>query len=110
MLGVGILLIAFPKAHGVVLGALYLPVALMLVGPDPARRGVRLPRQGARRATSATWNRLFFAGSPLAVVAQGWMLGRYITGFGTRLELPAVRRRPSRSRCRRPTCCSARAG
>ena len=32
VLGVGILLIAFPKAHGIVLGALYLPVALMLIG------------------------------------------------------------------------------
>jgi cytochrome bd-type quinol oxidase subunit 2 len=32
VLGVGILLVAFPKAHGLVLGALYLPVALMLVG------------------------------------------------------------------------------
>ena len=32
VLGVGILLIAFPKAHGIVLSALYLPVALMLIG------------------------------------------------------------------------------
>ena len=32
VLGIGILLIAFPKAHGLVLGELYLPVALMLVG------------------------------------------------------------------------------
>ena len=32
VLGVGILLIAFPKAHGMILTALYLPVALMLVG------------------------------------------------------------------------------
>jgi cytochrome d ubiquinol oxidase subunit II len=32
VLGVGILLIAFPVAHGMVLGALYLPVATMLVG------------------------------------------------------------------------------
>lgn len=32
VLGVGILLIAFTKAHGLVLTALYLPVALMLVG------------------------------------------------------------------------------
>ena len=32
VLGVGILLVAFPIAHGVVLGALYLPVAAMLVG------------------------------------------------------------------------------
>ena len=32
VLGVGILLVAFPAAHGLVLGALYLPVAAMLVG------------------------------------------------------------------------------
>ena len=32
VLGIGILLIAFPKAHGVVLQALYLPVAAMLIG------------------------------------------------------------------------------
>ena len=31
VLGVGILLIAFPRAHGVILTALYFPVALMLV-------------------------------------------------------------------------------
>ena len=30
--GVGVLLVAFPLAHGVILGALYLPVALMLIG------------------------------------------------------------------------------
>jgi cytochrome d ubiquinol oxidase subunit II len=32
VLGIGILLVAFPKAHGVVLSQLYLPVTLMLVG------------------------------------------------------------------------------
>src|SRR5205823_3716739 len=32
VLGIGLLLAAFPAAHGVVLGALYLPVAAMLVG------------------------------------------------------------------------------
>ncbi|TMG73181.1 MAG: cytochrome d ubiquinol oxidase subunit II, partial [Betaproteobacteria bacterium] len=32
VLGVGILLVAFPAAHGLVLGALYLPVAAMLIG------------------------------------------------------------------------------
>src|SRR6185295_16761629 len=32
VLGVGILLVAFPAAHGVILQALYLPVAAMLVG------------------------------------------------------------------------------
>src|SRR6185436_6795400 len=32
VLGIGILLAAFPRAHGVVLGELYLPVVAMLVG------------------------------------------------------------------------------
>ena len=32
VLGVGLLLVAFPRAHGVILGALYLPVAFMLIG------------------------------------------------------------------------------
>lgn len=80
VLGVGILLIAFPKAHGVILGALYLPVALMLVGL--ILRGVAFDfRVKARDAHKPLWNRAFFAGSLLAGLAQGWMLGRYVTGF-----------------------------
>jgi cytochrome bd ubiquinol oxidase subunit II len=80
VLGVGILLIAFPKAHGMVLTALYLPVALMLVGL--ILRGVAFDfRDKARASHKPLWNRAFFAGSGLAAVSQGWMLGRYITGF-----------------------------
>jgi cytochrome d ubiquinol oxidase subunit II len=80
VLGVGILLIAFPKAHGVVLQALYLPVALMLLGLT--LRGVAFDfRVKARDAQQPLWNRAFIAGSGLASLAQGWMLGRYITGF-----------------------------
>lgn len=80
VLGVGILLIAFPKAHGLVLQALYLPVALMLLGLT--LRGVAFDfRVKARDAHQPLWNRAFIAGSSLAALAQGWMLGRYITGF-----------------------------
>src|SRR5882724_98392 len=80
VLGVGILLIAFPKAHGVVLSALYLPVALMLVGL--ILRGVAFDfRVKAHADQKPRWNFAFFAGSGLAAVAQGWMLGRYITGL-----------------------------
>ena len=32
VMGVGVLLIAFPKAHGIILTALYIPVTIMLVG------------------------------------------------------------------------------
>lgn len=80
VLGVGILLIAFPKAHGMILQALYLPVALMLVGL--VLRGVAFDfRVKARDPWKPTWNFAFFAGSTLAAMAQGWMLGRYITGL-----------------------------
>jgi len=87
VLGVGILLIAFPKAHGLVLGELYLPVALMLVGLT--LRGVAFDfRVKAKDTHKQTWDRLFFAGSTLAAVAQGWMLGRYVSGFGTGWNYP----------------------
>jgi cytochrome bd ubiquinol oxidase subunit II len=80
VLGVGILLIAFPKAHGMVLTALYLPVALMLVGL--ILRGVAFDfRVKAQDAHKPLWNFAFFAGSMLAAASQGWMLGRYITGL-----------------------------
>ena len=87
VLGIGILLVAFPKAHGLVLGALYLPVALMLVGL--ILRGVAFDfRVKAQAAHKPMWDRLFFAGSMLASVAQGWMLGRYISGFGSGWNYP----------------------
>ncbi|QLG87435.1 cytochrome d ubiquinol oxidase subunit II [Chitinibacter bivalviorum] len=80
VLGVGLLLVAFPLAHGVILGALYLPVALMLLGL--ILRGVAFDfRVKAKAHHQAMWNTLFFAGSLLAAVSQGVMLGRYITGF-----------------------------
>ncbi len=80
VLGVGILLIAFPKAHGMVLGALYLPVALMLVGL--MLRGVAFDfRVKAQDQHKPLWNFAFFAGSGIAAASQGWMLGRYITGL-----------------------------
>lgn len=87
VLGVGILLIAFPRAHGVVLGELYLPVALMLIGLT--LRGVAFDfRVKARDTHKKTWDRLFFAGSTLAAVSQGWMLGRYVSGFGSGWNFP----------------------
>jgi len=80
VLGVGLLLVAFPGAHGEVLGALYLPVAAMLVGLmlRGAAFELRIKAEGWHREL---WNWLFWAGSFLAAFAQGLMLGRYITGF-----------------------------
>jgi cytochrome d ubiquinol oxidase subunit II len=80
VLGIGVLLIAFPIAHGIVLTALYLPVAVMLVGI--ILRGVSFDfRVKAHASRKALWNRLFSLGSLLAAAAQGWMLGSYLTGF-----------------------------
>ena len=80
VLGIGILLVAFPLAHGVILGALYLPVALMLIGLT--LRGVAFDfRVKAKAEHKEAWNMAFFAGSLLASLAQGYMLGRVVTGF-----------------------------
>ena len=88
VLGVGILLVAFPKAHGLVLGELYLPVALMLVGLT--LRGVafdfRVKAQGQRTSRPGTgcssparrWPRWRRAGCS----------GRYVSGFGTGWNYP----------------------
>jgi cytochrome bd ubiquinol oxidase subunit II len=80
VLGVGILLVAFPRAYGEILAALYLPVTAMLIGL--MLRGVafefRIKADGWHREL---WNWVFWFGSFLASFAQGLMLGRYITGF-----------------------------
>ena len=80
VLGVGILLIAFPKAHGMVLTAMYLPVAFMLIGL--ILRGVAFDfRVKAHDDHKPMWNRAFFLGSGIAAASQGWMLGHYVTGL-----------------------------
>ncbi|MFY7906110.1 MAG: cytochrome d ubiquinol oxidase subunit II, partial [Burkholderiaceae bacterium] len=82
VLGVGVLLVAFPMAHGVILGELYLPVALMLVALT--LRGVAFDfRVKARAAHKPLWDRAFYAGSLLAGWSQGFMLGCLITGFAS---------------------------
>ena len=80
VLGIGLLLVAFPLAHGVILTALYLPVAAMLVGL--ILRGVAFDfRYKARDEHRPRWDRFFWIGSTVASLAQGYMLGLYITGF-----------------------------
>lgn len=80
VLGVGLLLVAFPMAHGIILTHLYLPVAFMLIGL--ILRGVAFDfRTKAKAQHKQTWNRAFFGGSLLAALCQGYMLGAYILGF-----------------------------
>jgi cytochrome d ubiquinol oxidase subunit II len=80
VLGVGVLLIAFPAAHGLVLTSLYIPVTVMLFGL--ILRGVSFDfRVKAASQQKRMWNRAFAGGSAIAACAQGWMLGSYITGL-----------------------------
>jgi len=84
VLAVGLLLVAFPQAHGMILSTLYLPVFVMLVGL--ILRGVAFEfRAKARDHHKRLWNRLFFVGSLVTALAQGFMLGLYVMGLETTL-------------------------
>lgn len=84
VLAIGILLVAFPTAHGVILTALYLPVAIMLVGL--ILRGVAFEfRAKAPTRQKRYWNFAFFSGSLMTSLSQGFMLGKYIMGLESTL-------------------------
>jgi cytochrome d ubiquinol oxidase subunit II len=80
VLAVGLLLVAFPVAHGFVLTSLYLPTAIMLVAL--ILRGVSFDfRAKVKTNHKHLWNKCFFIGSLVASLTQGYMLGIYIMGF-----------------------------
>jgi len=80
VLGVGVLLVAFPAAHGLILTTLYIPVSLMLAGL--ILRGVSFDfRAKVNAKHKDIWDKLFFVGSLLTSLTQGYMLGQYIVGF-----------------------------
>jgi len=80
VLAVGILLVAFPVAHGLILTSLYLPVTLMLVAL--ILRGVAFEfRAKAPPRWKPLWEISFWVGSLGAALTQGYMLGLYIMGF-----------------------------
>lgn len=80
VLGVGILLIAFPMAHGFIFQELYLPVAFMIM--SLILRGVSFDfRAKVNIEQKPLWNLLFFLGSLGTTLCQGFMIARVITGF-----------------------------
>jgi len=80
VLGVGLLLVAFPPAHGIVLTNLYLPVGIMLVAL--IFRGVSFDfRKKAPPQRQPFWNRAFVVGSAIVALSQGYMVGRFMVGF-----------------------------
>ncbi len=80
VLAVGLILIAFPEAHNIILRELYLPAAFMLIGL--ILRGVAFDfRAKAITNHRLLWDKVFKFGSILTALTQGYMLGRYVLGF-----------------------------
>lgn len=80
VLAVGLLLFAFPEAHSEVLQSLYLPATFMLLGL--ILRGVSFDfRAKVVQVNKRKWDLAFKYGSLLTTLAQGYMLGIYVTGL-----------------------------
>ena len=83
VLGGGGLLAAFPLAYALVMPAFYLPIYLMLLAL--ILRGVAFEfRLHGRRTGKRFWTIAFAAGSTVATLAQGLMLGGFIQGIKAR--------------------------
>lgn len=80
VLGLGVLFISFPKANTMIMGALYLPACVMMFGLILRGAAYEL-RVKSATAYQGLWNMAFMIGSFTAALAQGYMLGRFITGF-----------------------------
>jgi cytochrome d ubiquinol oxidase subunit II len=82
LLAVGIFVAAFPLAWGAVLGQLYGPLCVMLVGN--VLRSVSFEfRIRAPNQIKPRWEFGFWAGSVLTAFGQGLVLGRIATGYQT---------------------------
>ncbi|HIW07733.1 MAG TPA: cytochrome d ubiquinol oxidase subunit II [Candidatus Ignatzschineria merdigallinarum] len=80
VLGIGVIFIAFPKAYGDILVALYIPTVTMLAGL--ILRGAAFDfRNTAKEHHRPMWDKLFCLGSYIATISQGIMVGLYATGL-----------------------------
>ena len=80
VLGGGGLFAAFPLAYGVIMSAFYIPIMLMLAAL--IFRGVAFEfRAHGRKSGRTFWTFAFSAGSILAVVSQGFVLGAFVQGI-----------------------------
>jgi cytochrome d ubiquinol oxidase subunit II len=75
--GGGAVFVAFPMIYGVVLSALYIPLLTFIFGL--IFRGISFEFR-ANATRKGPWNRAFFFGSLVAVMAQGLTLGGVLSG------------------------------
>jgi cytochrome bd ubiquinol oxidase subunit II len=79
ILGGGGLWVAFPKAYAVIMPALYLPVILMLLAL--VFRGVAFEFRWVAKPRHRKWDLAFAAGSTVAAMCQGLILGGLLQGI-----------------------------
>lgn len=82
VMGASLLWAAFPMAFAVLLPAFYLPVIGMLLAL--ILRGVAIGFRGHATRFRPLWDAVFGAGSVVAVLAQGMILGGLINGVAVR--------------------------
>ncbi len=73
------LLAAFPLAFAIIIPAVYFPIVIMLLAL--VFRGVAFEFRFKNPAVRRLWDRGFSAGSAIATLAQGMVLGTFIQGF-----------------------------
>lgn len=80
VLGVSLLTVCFPWAQGIILGSLYVPIFIMIIGL--ILRGVAFEfRIKAADKYRPIWNNCFHIASVVVSFSQGVMLGQYVTGL-----------------------------
>src|SRR5947209_9082539 len=78
VLGGGGMMVAFPLAYSIILPALYVPIIVMLLAL--VFRGVAFEFRLIDITSKRHWNFAFAAGSALAALCQGLVLGCFIRG------------------------------
>jgi cytochrome d ubiquinol oxidase subunit II len=78
VLGGGGLFVAFPWAYAVIMPAFYVPVITMLLAL--VFRGVAFEFRHIAKSSKKYWNFAFWAGSLVATLSQGFVLGGLIQG------------------------------
>ncbi len=79
VLGGGGLFVAFPKAYGVIMSGLYLPITVMLLAL--VFRGVAFEFRWVAKPKHELWDLAFSWGSIIAAFAQGVVLGGLLQGI-----------------------------
>lgn len=79
ILGGGGLFVAFPKAYGIIMSGLYLPIIVMLLAL--VFRGVAFEFRWVAKPKHQIWDQAFAWGSIVATFAQGLVLGGLLQGI-----------------------------